>query len=53
MGDGNDGAFVVAQMMFEPCYGFGVEVVGGLVEQENIGFGEQEAGEGDAALFSA
>lgn len=40
VGDGDDGAFVVAQVMFEPRQGFGVEVVGGFVEQENIGFGE-------------
>ena len=52
VGDGDDGAFVVAQVMFEPRHGLGVEVVGGFVEQENIGFSEQESGEGDAALFS-
>ncbi len=53
VGDGDDGALVVAQVMFEPCHGLGVEVVGGLVEQEDIGFGEQEPGEGDAALLPA
>ena len=36
MGDGDDGAFVVAQVMFEPRHGFGVEVVGGFVEQEQM-----------------
>jgi len=53
VGDGDDGTLVVAQVMFEPGHGLGVEVVGGLVEQEDVGFGEQETGEGDAATFAA
>ena len=53
VGDGDDGAFVFAEVMFEPRHGFGVEVVGGFVEQEYIGFAEQELGERDAAFFSA
>ena len=53
MRDGDDGAFVFAQVMFEPRHRFGVEVVGGFVEQENVGFTEQQAGERDAASFSA
>src|SRR3989304_2101651 len=44
MRDGDDGAFVFAQVMFEPRHRFGVEVVGGFVEQENVGFGEQGSG---------
>lgn len=40
MGDSNDGTFVIAQVMFEPHYGLGVEAVGGFVERENVGFGE-------------
>ena len=44
MRDGDDGAFVFAQVMFEPRHGLGVEVVGGFVEQENVGFAEQQVG---------
>ena len=53
MRDGDDGAFVFAQVMFEPRHRLGVEVVGGFVEQENVWFAEQQAGERDAASFSA
>ena len=53
VGDGDDGAFVTLQMFFEPLHGFGVEVVGGFVEDEDVGFFKQQAAEGDAALFAA
>ena len=53
VGDGDDRALVVAQVMFEPGHGLGVQVVGGLVEQQDVRLAEQEAGEGDAALFAA
>ena len=52
MCDGDDGAFIFAQVMFEPRHGFGVEVIGWLVEQQNVWFAEQQAGERDAPSFS-
>ena len=51
--DGDDGALVAGEVLFEPVDGFGVEMVGGLVEQEDGGLLEQQAGEGDAATFAA
>jgi hypothetical protein len=48
VGDGDDRAFVVTQVVFQPGHGLGVQVVGGLVEQQDVGFGQQQAGESDA-----
>ncbi len=53
VGDGDDGAFVSAEVLFEPGDGFGVEVVGGFVEDEDVGFLEEESAEGDASAFAA
>ena len=52
MGDGHDGAGVVLQRALEPGDRVGVEVVRGLVEQEEVGLREQDAGQGDAAPFA-
>jgi hypothetical protein len=53
VGDGDDRALVVAQVVFQPGHGFGVQVVGGLVEQQDVGFGQQQAGERDAPPLTA
>jgi hypothetical protein len=53
VGDRDDGALVIAQMMFEPRHRLGVEVVGRLVEEEDIWFGEQQSGQRNAPSFSA
>ena len=53
MGDHDHGAGIVAQMMLEPGHALGVEMVGGLVEQEDIRPLEQEAAERDAPLLAA
>ena len=37
MGDDQDGAGIIAQVMLEPVDALGIEVVGGLVEQQQIG----------------
>ena len=42
VGDDQNGARIVAQVAFEPQHRLGVEVVGGLVEQEKLGLFEQE-----------
>jgi hypothetical protein len=39
--------------MFEPRHGLSVEVVGGLVELEDVWLHEQKSGEGDAAFLAA
>ena len=48
MRDEDDGAGVAPQVAFEPVDGDDVEVVGGLVEEEEVGLGEEDAGEGHA-----
>ena len=40
-------------MMLEPGHRFGVQVVGGLVEQQHVGLGEQQAGERHAPALAA
>ncbi len=52
VGDGDDGAGVGREVLLEPEHALGVEVVGGLVEQQQVGLGEQQLGERDAALLT-
>ena len=49
MGDQHHGAFVFAQMAFEPGHGLGIEMFGGLIEQQQVGFLEQQFAQGHAA----
>ena len=49
MGDGEDGARVLREVLLEPQHALGVEVVGGLVEQEQVGLLEQQLAQRDAA----
>ena len=53
VGNGDDGAGEVVQVALQPGDGFGVEVVGRLIEQQHIGVGQEQAAEGDAAFFPA
>ncbi len=53
MGDEDDAALVFAQRVLQPLDGFGVEMVGGLVEQEDVGGVEQELAQRDAAALAA
>ena len=53
MGDDQDGARIVAQMMLEPVHAFGIEMVGRLVEQQQVGLAQQQLGQRHAALFTA
>ena len=53
MGDDKDRARIGAQMALEPVDGLGVEMVGRLVEQKQIGLLEKQAAERDAAPFAA
>ena len=53
VGDGHDRARVLLQRALEPGHRLGVEVVGGLVQQEQVGLREQEAAEGDTATLTA
>ena len=53
MGDDQDGARIIAQMAFEPRHRLGVEVVGRLVEQQQLGLFEQQPAQRDAAPLAA
>ena len=53
MGDGDDRALVVLQEAFEPGDRLGVEVVGRLVEQQQVGALQQEPAQRDAAPLAA
>ena len=51
--DGDDGAVVAGEEVFEPVDGLEVEIVGGLVEEESFGVAEESLGEEDADLLAA
>ena len=53
MRHGDDRAGVLLQVPFEPRHRLSVEVVGRLVEEQDVGLLEQEADEGDAAALAA
>ena len=53
VGDDQDGAGVGDEVLLQPGDGLGVEVVGGLVEEQHLGLFEQQAAEGDAAGLAA
>ena len=42
VGNGNNRSFILLQEMLEPLNGFSIQVVGGLVEQQNIGLLQQQ-----------
>ena len=49
VGDGQDGALVVGEVLLEPQHALGVEVVGRLVEQQQVGLGQQQLAQRHAA----
>ena len=53
VGDDQDRAGIVAQMAFEPVDRLGVEMVGRLVEQQQLRLFEQQPAERDAAALAA
>ena len=53
VGDDQDRAGIVAQMAFEPVDRLGVEMVGRLVEQQQVGLVEQQLAQRDAAALAA
>src|SRR5690606_23153539 len=53
VGDGDDGAGEAVQVLLEPVHGFGIQVVGGFVEQQHVGLGQQQLAQRHAALFTA
>ena len=53
VGDRDDGAAVVLEGALEPGHRFGVEVVRRLVEQQQVGLGQQQPTQGDATALAA
>ena len=53
MGHGHHGPWIVLQGSFEPGHRFGIEVVGGLVEEQQVGARQEEAAERHPAPFTA
>lgn len=53
MGDGNDRPGILLEMLFEPVDRLGIEVVGRLVEQQNVGRCQEQAAEGNPAAFTS
>ena len=53
MGDDDAGEAGGAQGTFEPLDAFEVEVVGGLVEQQDVGLGDHGLGDGEALAPAA
>ena len=49
----DDGAVVLLQRSLQPGDGLGVEVVGGLVQQEEVRLGEEKAAEGDPPTLTS
>ena len=53
MGHGNHRTLVLLQVLFQPVNRLGVEVVGGLVEQQYVGLLQQQAAKSHAAALTA
>ncbi len=53
MGDGDDGTGVFVEEAFQPGHGLGVQVVGGLVEEQHVGLGQQQSAQGHPAPLAA
>ena len=53
MGDQEEGARIILQRLGQPLHGLGVQVVGGFVEDQQFGTGDNGPGQGDAAEFTA
>ena len=53
MGDGDDGALVLLEVLLEPEHALGVEVVGGLVQQQQVGLLQQQLAQRHATALAA
>ncbi len=53
MRDRDDGARVFLEEVFEPGYRLRIQVVGGFVEQQHVGFRQQQPAQSDPALLAA
>ena len=53
VGDGDDRALVLGEVLLQPRHRLGVEVVGGLVEQQQVGRAQQQPAERHAPALAA
>ena len=53
MGDQHQGTAEARQVALQPLDAVGIEVVGGLIEQQHIGVGHQGRGQGEPFAVSA
>src|SRR5690606_33470609 len=53
VGDGDDGALVLLEVLLEPEHALGVEVVGGLVQQQQVGLLQQQLAQRHATALAA
>ncbi|AFJ34468.1 30S ribosomal protein S5 [Mycobacterium sp. H4Y] len=53
VGDRQDRARIRGEVLFEPLHALGVEVVGGLVEEQQVGLGQEQLAQRDAAALTA
>ena len=53
MGHSDDGAGIILEKAFQPGHGFSVEMVGRLIQQEHVGFGEQQPTQCDPPSLAA
>ena len=53
MGDGHHGAGEAHQELLQPFHRFRVQVVGGFVQQQHVGLGQQQLAQRHAALLAA
>ena len=53
VGYGDDSALILLQGAFQPRHRLGVEVVRGLVQQQQVGLGQEQPAEGDAPPLAA
>ena len=51
--DGNHSAAKALQELLQPLHTFGIQVVGGLVQQQHVGFAQQQLAQRHAAFFTA
>ena len=51
--DGEHGALVVVKVVLEPQHRLGIEMVGRLIEQQQVGLLEQELAQRDAPALAA
>ena len=52
MGDGDDRSLVLLKMHLQPLDRFSIQVVGGLIEQQDFRFLQKQAAQGDPSPFT-